>query len=213
MKHSHVRFGRRMAGFLATMVLAGIAGYRLHDYQRNSNSVTKIGAPWDLDYFTHPESFSEIEASRTDMEGLAARYRTEIRTRYLYAADSAQPVARRRSSVIAELERGVEEFRNTPGEPLVLQDLLLLLKQAGEYDRWLTVYLDMLYRRPTEEIIGILAREAQELGTAVGRAAEVDAALRHVLEIPREFPSKQHLRGRPFHVTSLPSVSLTQATL
>ncbi len=213
MKHSHIRFGRRMAGFLATMVLAGIAGYRVHDYQRNSNSVTQVGARWDLDLFTRPESFSEIEASRTDMEGLASRYRAEIRTRYLYAADRTQPAARRRSSVIAELERGVEEFRNTPGESLVLQDLLLLLRQAGEYDRWLNVYLEMLYRRPTEEMIGILAREAQELGTAVGRAAEVDAALRHVLEIPREFPSKQHLRDRPFHVTALPSLDRTQAAL
>lgn len=213
MKHSRVRFVRRMTAFTAAMVLAGIVGYRIHDYRRETSSAMAIGGSWDLDYFTRPGSFSEVEATRADLEGLAYRYRSEIRTRFLYTPETVRPVAQRRSSVIAELEQGAKEFRDAPGESFLVQDLLLLLKQSGDYNRWLNVYLDLLYRRPTEEVLGLFAKEAQQLGSATGRTAEVESALRHLLEIPIESPAKRHLQDRSFHVTSLSADPLRAAAL
>lgn len=203
MKHSRVRFLRRMTGGLAALILAGSVGYRVHDYRTQLNSVSAVGSSWDLDYFTRPGSFSEVEATRADLEGLASRYRAEIRTRFLYTPDAVRPVAQRRTSVIAELEQGAKEFHNAPGESFLVQDLLLLLKQAGSYDRWLDVYLDLLYRRPTEEVIALFVHEAQELGSATGRAAEVESALRHLLEIPIDSPTKRQLQDGALHGTSL----------
>ena len=203
MKHTRLRRLRRSTALLAAMAIAGFVGYRVHDYRRTAQTVSAVTAAWDLDYFVRPESFSEVEATRAELEGLAFRYRTEVRTRFLSETDSVVPAVERRSIIIRELEAALEEFRNAPGEPYIAQDLLLLLKRAGHYDRWLNVYLDLLYRRPTEEVIALFAPEAQDLGSATGRAAEVNAALRHVMEIPIPFPAKNRLTFRELHVTAL----------
>lgn len=195
------------------MLVAGIVGYRAHDYRQNDPAVSSTDDPWDLDYFTRPESFSEIEATRSDLEGLAVRYRTEARTRFLISPNQARPVLERQTTIIAELERGLEEFKDTPGESYLAQDLLLLLKRTGDYNRWLNVYLDLLYRRPTEEVIGLFAREARELGSATGRAAEVELALKHVLEIPLDFPAKRQLQVPVAHASSFSRRHPLAATL
>ncbi|MCW5559780.1 MAG: hypothetical protein KIT22_18340, partial [Verrucomicrobiae bacterium] len=70
---------------------------------------------------------------------------------------------------------------------------LLLLKKSGDCRRWLEVYLDVAYRRPTEELVGLCAHDALVMAVAAGRLSEVTAAFRHVLEIPLEFPAKHRL--------------------
>lgn len=213
MKHSRLRIVRRSVGLLAVVALAGIAGYRIHEYRGSAQAVSGAGSAWDIDYFTRPDSFSEVEATRAEMEGLAYRYRTEVRTRFLYPTDAVIPATERRSTIIAELERALVEFRDAPGEPFIAQDLLLLLKRSGSYDRWLNVYLDLLYRRPTVDLIALFAPEASELGSATGRAEEVSSALRHVMEIPIDFPAKRQLQNPALHVTSVPHRSGSDATL
>jgi hypothetical protein len=195
------------------VLLAALAGYRVHDLRLTASAGSATEARWDLDYFVRPSSFSEVEATRAELEGLAYRYRTEIRTRYLGTPTPAASETRRRDSIIHDLETALSEFRNAPGEAYIAQDLLILLKRSGDYGRWLDLYLDLLYRRPTEDVISLFATEARTLAAATGRQVEVEAALRHVTEIPVEFSAKGHLQTADVHGSALPSHAPAKPTL
>jgi len=201
-RHLHRRI-RTLAGWGLGLILGAMGGYWIHDYRavtiRSSGSMTV----WGLDDFVRPRSFSPVEATRAELEGLAQLYRAETRTRLLNADASPVSAAARRTEAIARLESGLRAFRDTPGEPVVVQDLLLLLKKSGDHGRWLDVYLDFVYRCPTEELIGLFASDALEVAGGAGRTAEVTAALRHVMEIPLEFPGKHRLQA-PVATVSLP---------
>jgi len=195
MKH-RINLNRRIraaAGWLLAVILGAMAGYWIRDYRAMTGKSSGVVTAWGLDDFVHPRSFSPVEVTRAELEGLAQLYRAEARTRLLQAESEAIPAALRRSETIAELERGWTAFRDTPGESYVVQDLLLLLKKSGDRRRWLEVYLDVAYRRPTEDLVGLFADDALAMATAAGRLSEVTAALRHVLEIPLEFPAKRRL--------------------
>ncbi|MBL9176279.1 MAG: hypothetical protein JNL10_22240 [Verrucomicrobiales bacterium] len=213
MKRSFLRLARRSAGTLAAVLLAALAGYRLHDLRLTARAGSATEARWDLDYFVRPSSFSEVEATRAELEGLAYRYRTEVRTRYLATPNPAVPDTGTRAAIIRDLETALSEFRNAPGEAYIAQDLLILLKRSGDYGRWLDLYLDLLYRRPTEDVISLFATEARTLAAATGRQAEVEAALRHVMEIPVEFSAKGHLQTADVHGSALPSHAPGKPTL
>lgn len=213
MKRSSLRLVRRSAGTLAGVLVAALAGYHLHDLRVTARAGSTTDARWDLDYFVRPSSFSEVEATRAELEGLAYRYRTEIRTRYLGAPTTAASDAKTRASLIRDLETALSEFRNAPGEAYIAQDLLILLKRSGDYSRWLDLYLDLLYRRPTEDVISLFASDARTLAAATGRQVEVEAALHHVTEIPIEFSAKGHLQTADVHGSALPSHARTKPTL
>lgn len=213
MKRSSLRLARRSAGTLAAVILAALAGYRLQDLRLTARAGSATEARWDLDYFVRPSSFSEVEATRAELEGLAYRYRTELRTRYLATPNPAARDTGTRAAVIRDLETALSEFRNAPGEATIAQDLLILLKRSGDYGRWLDLYLDLLYRRPTEDVISLFATEARTLAAATGRQTEVEAALRHVMEIPVEFSAKGHLQTADVHESALPSHAPGKSTL
>lgn len=195
------------------VLLAALAGYRVHDLRLTAGAGSATEARWDLDYFVRPSSFSEVEATRAELEGLAYRYRTEIRTRYLGTPTVAGSDTKLRDSIIHDLETALSEFRNAPGEAYIAQDLLILLKRSGDYGRWLDLYLDLLYRRPTEDVISLFATEARTLALATGRQEEVETALRHVTEIPVEFSAKGHLQTADVHGSALPSHPSAKPTL
>lgn len=195
MKHALSRRLRTVVGWILALALGGMAGHWLRDFRTLTAQASGSMTAWGLDDFVRPRSFSPVEASRAELEGLAQLYRAEARTRLLHADSGGLPAGVRRSETIEDLERGRQAFRDTPGEAVLVQDLLLLLKKSGNHDRWLGVYLDMAYRRPTEELIGLFADDALEIASAVGRLPEVTAALRHVLEIPIEFPGKRRLEA------------------
>ncbi|MBN8247644.1 MAG: hypothetical protein J0L84_09395 [Verrucomicrobia bacterium] len=195
MKHAVSRRLRTVAGWVLALVVGGMAGYWVRDYRTLTAKASGSMTAWGLDDFVRPRSFSPVEASRAELEGLAQLYRAEARTRLLKAEAGVLPAMARRSETIADLERGWEAFRDTSGEAVLVQDLLLLLKKSGDHSRWLGVYLDVAYRRPTEELIGLFADDALEIAGASGRLPEVTAALRHVLEIPIEFPGKRRLEA------------------
>lgn len=205
MKRPSLRQVRRSAGTLVAVLVAALAGYHLHDLRLPTRAGSATDARWDLDYFVRTSSFSEVEATRAELEGLANRYRTEIRTRYLDVPTTSASGAKTRASLIRDLETALSEFRNAPGEATIAQDLLILLKRSGDYGRWLDLYLDLLYRRPTEDVIALFASEARTLASATRRQAEVEAALRHVTEIPVEFSPKGHLQTADVHGSALPA--------
>jgi hypothetical protein len=91
------------------------------------------------------------------------------------------------------LDEALPEFRGTGAELQLLQPLLHALKAERFYDRWLDVYLDALYRHPTQEMVSSLAEEAVVISQAVGRERELTAGLRYVSGIPLKFPTKSRI--------------------
>jgi hypothetical protein len=156
-----------------------------------------------LEYFASANSFSEVEQVRTQLQALARRCLYQVQIRQADALRARLPAGSpggdtERTSItglVQEFEERIREFQGTGEEPLLVRGLLLLLASDGAYERWLEVYLDFLYRRPTEELVGRLAREALTAGRATGRLAEVSAGLRHVVDIPVEFPGKREVRA------------------
>jgi hypothetical protein len=150
-----------------------------------------------LEYFLTPRSFSEIESARALLDALAARYVTGVDAHRVQAARAAR--ARTRDPIssspaldaIQLLDEGIEQFKDTEQEFLLVQRLLRVLKQEKFHDRWLEVYLDTLYRRPTEELVGLFARDAVVVGNAAGRLEDVRAGFRHVCETPLDFAAKR----------------------
>jgi hypothetical protein len=94
-------------------------------------------------------------------------------------------------AAIKMLDEALPEFRGTGVEFRLLQPLLFALKQERLYDRWLDVYLDALYRQPTHEMVGSLAKEAVVISQAVGRERELTTGLRYVSNIPPNFPKSR----------------------
>jgi hypothetical protein len=91
------------------------------------------------------------------------------------------------------LDEAIPEFRDTGVEPKLLRPLLFALKQARLYDRWLDVYLDVLYRYPTHDLVSSLAEDAAVISQAVGRETELVTGLGHLNDIPRHYLAKARI--------------------
>jgi hypothetical protein len=183
--------------FVTALVVAASLGYRARDLGRDSLTTLQASEVPPLDSFVDTQSFSEIQNTRAELQGLAQRFRTEARMKHLASLpkpSSGSPTPVERASIVRDLERGIEEFKDTPEEVFLVQDLLLQLRAGGQFNRWLDVYLDILYRRPTEEAVGTLSGTAQWIAQATGREAEVTAGFQHILEIPLDFAAKQLLQ-------------------
>ena len=96
-------------------------------------------------------------------------------------------------AAIKMLDEAIPEFQGTGAELQLLQPLLYALKQERLYDRWLDVYLDALYRHPTDEMLSVLAEEAVVISQAVGRERELTTGLRYVSGIPLNFLAKSRI--------------------
>jgi hypothetical protein len=93
------------------------------------------------------------------------------------------------------LDEAIPEFQGTAAELKLLQPLLYALKQEKSYDRWLDVYLDALYRHPTEKEMSSLAGEAVAISQAVGRENELSTGLKLISGIPQSFPAKSRIEN------------------
>lgn len=78
---------------------------------------------------------------------------------------------------------------------MLTEDLLRMLRGSGAYDRWLNVYLSIVYAHPTNDLVAAYSRTAVEFAAHVGRQAEVFHALSHVKDIPLDFNGKSQLQG------------------
>lgn len=156
-----------------------------------------------LEYFASAQSFSEVEQTRAQLRALSRRYLYSLQVRQVDAlrgvsAGGAIPAASGGagdSPLVREVEEAIREFRGTGEELVLAQGLLILLASEGAYVRWLELYLDLLYRRPTEDVVGRLADTAVMAGRATGRLGEVFEAFRHVCRIPLAFGSKARLQA------------------
>lgn len=171
-----------------------------------------------LEYFASASSFSEVEQMRAQLRALARRYLYSMQIRQVEAlrhsplgsapklilnnhartpaGSPGRPSlgAAPSSDLAREVRDMIQEFRGTGEEPVLTQGLLTLLASERAYGQWLDHYLELLYRRPTEEVVCHQADTAVAAGNATGRLGEVLAAFRHVSRIPLEFEGKRRLR-------------------
>jgi len=194
-----LKLRRWNAPILAMVAVAGVMSGSMKDWRALHPATGAGGLPTDLDYYVQARSFSEIETARAELEGLALRYRAETRQKHMERRDQSGFGTEARQAAIAELEKGIAEFRDTPEELILVQDLLLLLRAEGQHHRWLDVYLDVLYRRPTHAVLATFLRNAIQAGEQTGRQDEVVAGLRHLRAIPLEFPAKHLVQDYESH--------------
>jgi hypothetical protein len=148
-----------------------------------------------LEYYAPAKTFSEIENTRALLDALAARYVEHARV--LIVEEFVHQTAHRRTGglnpdrprlqAIRLLEEGLAQFEGTDQAVRLVPTLLYALKREALPDRWLDVYLAVLYRHPTHELLPAMAHDALQMARAAGREREVATAFDHWLRIPSEF--------------------------
>lgn len=179
-------------------VLAAGVGYYLGAMRAQAISRLPVQVTVPLEYLASAESFSEVDQARAVLDALAAQ-RVELAQsliaqanggRYRPGRDPQPAAARPVWAAIKLLEDGLAEFQGTGLEMRLLPTLLSALKRERLYDRWLHLYLGMLYAHPTHQLVGVLADEAVAISQAVGQQDAVAAAFCHLSSIPLEFRAK-----------------------
>jgi hypothetical protein len=187
--------------FAALLALTtGGAGYFIGG-QREAVFLAKDAIP-SLDCFTTQNSFSEIENSKAGLEALSARFRMEVQARRLAGISSASSAGvsgsasePRIGEAIADLEWGMNEFAGTEQELCLAQELLLALKRANRFDRWVQVYLQMLYQHPTHPAVTRFIDSAIQISQLAGHEEEMLEALRYLNLSPIEFQGKENVQA------------------
>jgi hypothetical protein len=172
--------------------VTGLAGFYAGVLREPGTTRLPRGSMLALDYLASVESFSEVEAARAALEGLAARYTEharsliaeEILSRSANSGVRQSTPERPMVAAIHLLDEVMPEFDGTGAELQLLPPLLYALKHERRYDRWLDVYLDALYRHPTASLVGDLTEEAVVISQTVSREDELSTALRHLSDIP-----------------------------
>jgi hypothetical protein len=88
----------------------------------------------------------------------------------------------------------MQEFQGTGQEFIMATELLKALKKSRRHDRWLEVYLDILYQHPTQPLIGSLASDAIVAAKAAGSEDVLVAGFKHLTAIPLEFDAKEQVQ-------------------
>lgn len=192
---------KRVALLFLVSAGTGSVGYYAGVMREPSATHLPRGATVALDYLVSAKSFSEVEHARAALDALAARYVENAQGLITGQIMSRNPSFGIRQSsserpmvaAIKMLDEVIPEFRGTGVELQLLQPLLFALKQERCYDRWLDVYLDALYRHPTDEMVSSLAEEAIVISQAVGRERELTTGLRYVRGIPLNFFTKSRI--------------------
>ena len=146
------------------------------------------------------DTFSEINNAKCALQALSSRcigqVATTCRTGLSGGKTQSEPVVGTPlAGAINQLEEGLQEFRGAEPELLVAEGLLRALRKAGEAGRWMAVYLDVLYRHPTSELVARFAKEAMEVSKATGRRQDLAAGFEHLCRIPLEFEGKRRLQA------------------
>ena len=201
---------KRVALLFLVSAVTGLVGYYIGVMREPSATSMPRGATVALDYLVSAKSFSEVEHARAVVDALAARYvenaqgliTGQIRSRNpnfgIRQSSSERPMV----AAIKMLDEVIPEFRGTGVELRLLQPLLFALKQERLYERWLDVYLDALYRHPTDEMVSSLAEEAVVISQVVGREPELTAGLGYVSGIPLSFPTKSRIEHSLIRVSA-----------
>jgi len=193
---------KRVALLFLVSAITGSVGYCVRVMRETTATHLPRGATVSLDYLASAKSFSEVEHARAALDALAAQYVEQAQVLIAQEFMSRNPnFGIRQSSperpmiaAIEMLDEVIPEFKGTGVELQLLQPLLYALKQEGLYDRWLDVFLDALYRHPTDEKVSSLAEEAVVISQAVARERELTIGLRYLSGIPRNFLAESRIK-------------------
>lgn len=179
-------------------VAAGALGYCAHARLRDSAMLPDSRHALRNGCVTG-RSFSEIHNTRAAVEELGTRYLLDVTARLQRApcvngGGTVPSQARGLEEAILDLEEAMRSFRGTGQEFTVARVLLKALRNSERHDRWLEVYFEILYRHPTQPLIGNLAGEAVLAANAAGLEAKLVAGFEHVTAIPLEFETKERVR-------------------
>ena len=179
-------------------VVTGWVGYFQGALRETSVTRMPLGVTVALDQVVSAESFSEVEQTRAVLDALARHYveraqgliAQEVMRRNTHSDARQTGDERPSQTAIKLLDEAIPEFRGTGAEPQLLRSLLFALRQERLHDRWLDVYLDALYRCPTDDLVSAFAEDAVAISQAAGRAAELMAGLNHLNDIPLNYVAK-----------------------
>lgn len=196
--------------WIAGAAVAGVLGYRLGVRSPRAESESSISSRNPLvswEYYSSSASFSEVATAKGDLRAMAWRYLSDLESRI-------GPLRASRSNAIArhggedgggsvdagelaaqELREGLVEFAGTPQEVMFRQHLLTVLRRWERHEEWVTTYLDLAYRNPTEPLVGRLAGQALRAATQVNRLDEVLDALQRIALIPISFEAKAEVQS------------------
>jgi hypothetical protein len=183
-------------GCTAGLCLAlGVAYYLGCSHGEQLGENTKLPAAEGLNC----DTFSEIDNAKCVLQALSSRCVAQVATTCRSSAageiqgdkEARKPL----TGAINQLEAGLQEFRGAEPELVVAEGLLRTLSKAGEASRWMAVYLDLLYRHPTSELVARLAKEATVLSKSTGRRQDLSLGFEHLCRIPLEFDGKQRVQA------------------
>lgn len=174
-----------LIALIAVGLITGASGYCLRRAQEDPYVALRT---WRNSRNPPSEvSFSEVRNASATLQNLGQEVVAELYTRYHDRTSHPRPSA---CKAIRALEDYREEFKGTAQEFVMVQSLLNILKKQSLSNRWLDTYLQALYERPTDPLVGRLAREAVAASEAARRQHDLFSAFTHVLGTPFDFQSK-----------------------
>jgi hypothetical protein len=182
--------------WLAVILISAFSGYRLR--AAKDHWFVAAGATCSTDDLVAPDSFSRVENARNLLEALCLRVRLRAETslcQLKYSSVSNTNKTRQLQEIISDLRQARAEFVGTAQELELTHELLLFLKLTENYNEWIDVYLEMLYKSPTDPVIGSLAEPALSIARPLGREEELRIALKHTLAIPVNFVNKSRIEA------------------
>jgi hypothetical protein len=156
-----------------------------------------VGAkPLPVDYYLSPSSFSEVESAKGLLRALRQQCLDELRIQRLRDEKTKcgwvdEPARTTAVALSVQALRGaLAAFNGTAEEQCIRSDLLIVLRRERLYGQWLETYLEMLYQRPTDALIGRYARDAVPISKTLGREQELLLAFQHFEAIPFDSETK-----------------------
>ncbi len=191
------------AALIILLALAsGAAGYLLRAQKTDGSLILSAKDVVRADYLSPPDSFSRVKNTKNALRGLSVRLDGGVVDAvWAYdrlpksSASEKRQAARVLERAIRAGEAALQQFEGTAEQPIVAQGLLLALKRAGRFDRWTEVYLEMLFKHPTDPVVSRLAKQALEIGKLDGQEQRVLEALIYLSVSPAEFAGRPAIQA------------------
>jgi hypothetical protein len=187
---------------LVALAAGGLSGYWLRAHNPDSSLVLSTKDLLSDEYVSPPDTFSRIKNTRNALDSLttqAALGITDTLATYDGLPRTSESDRRKADEVLQRAIRAgqaaMQEFDGTPQQLVIAPGFLRALRIAGQFNRWVDVYLKTLYTHPTASILCNLAHDAVKIGKLCGQQQQVLEALRYVSACPAEFAGRAEVQA------------------
>lgn len=168
-----------------TLAMTLLAGYCLAGLVGLGWSGDHSRAPAGNLAVASPESFSEVQAIKAELIRLRMEYVESLRSTVGNAGGAeAVPQLGTDPATVHRLECLIQEFSGTEESLAMTHLLLAILRRKEQWDRWMDVYLEAVYRHPTTPMVTYEKDRARQIARHAGREEELDRAFRYLAQIP-----------------------------